>query len=478
MPMLKRLVGGFARWMRRLVERLERYAARQPDGADASALSTDELEHVNATSITEEMSQNNDPVWYVIGKSVEGASHTRAELPNQDAIESLPESGPAETVIMAVSDGHGGAKYFRSEKGAQLAVEIATRFLQKLVNGESGGLDGQRAVAPQGSAREPVEEQQSAAHGRFDKITREIAVPQGLVREWTEAVKKHLAEHEIKASELGRLDEKEHLAYSQCARKYEAALARGSDSQALREDKDFLEWEAKLIQAYGATLLAVVVAESYVVYWQLGDGDILNISSHGKASHVMPKDERLFANETTSLCTAKAWRDFRAVFQPLPEEQEQRPALIMLSTDGYSNSYSSPQGFERVGVDLLTMMREEEGKGVEKVESSLEQWLKETSEGGSGDDISAGLILRIAALQERHEAEAEEVSTLAEEKPEAETPEPSPLDAITEEAAIAAEASNAEEPSVAETPQPDAGHTPEASSPSRQPHAEAISEKS
>src|SRR4051794_21077123 len=66
--------------------------------------------------------------WRMIGASVRGASHVRTELPNQDAIAMAPFEADA-PLILAVSDGHGSAKYFRSHKGAQIAVKTAVEAL-------------------------------------------------------------------------------------------------------------------------------------------------------------------------------------------------------------------------------------------------------------------------------------------------------------------------------------------------------------
>jgi hypothetical protein len=63
----------------------------------------------------------------------------------------------------------------------------------------------------------------------------------------------------------------------------------------------------------------------------------------------------------------------------------------MLATDGYINSYQNEEGFLKVGTDILKVIREE---GPEKVNQELPGWLTETSEKGSGDDITLGLIVR------------------------------------------------------------------------------------
>ena len=61
--------------------------------------------------------------WRVINASVRGSAHQRSGLPNQDAVDfgSSPKSDAPMTVL-AVSDGHGGGRHFRSQVGSALAV--------------------------------------------------------------------------------------------------------------------------------------------------------------------------------------------------------------------------------------------------------------------------------------------------------------------------------------------------------------------
>lgn len=74
--------------------------------------------------------------WSLGGASVRGAAHVRRGQPNQDAIAWLPQSavtGTARAFAAAVSDGHGGAAYYRSEVGARLAVETAMAVLGRFL---------------------------------------------------------------------------------------------------------------------------------------------------------------------------------------------------------------------------------------------------------------------------------------------------------------------------------------------------------
>ena len=139
---------------------------------------------------------------------------------------------------------------------------------------------------------------------------------------------------------------------------------------------------------YGSTLLTVLAGPEVLLFLQLGDGDILVVADDGTVTRPMPEDSRLMANETTSLCTVDAWREIRVALYPLVEGA---PALILLATDGYANSFVSEQDFLRVGPDYLQAIREE---GLAAVASRLDEWLADASTQGSGDDITLGIVAR------------------------------------------------------------------------------------
>ena len=278
--------------------------------------------------------------WRVIGKTVRGASHIRSGLPNQDAILWTPDAGNELPLILAISDGHGSNKCFRSDVGSTAAVQTATKILKQLLDGQPD-LDNLTAI----------------------KRTAEERLPQALVREWKSAVEEHLRANPFKDEEWAKLAEKD-----------------GAASRALVEANPAL--------AYGATLLTALVASNFIVYLQLGDGEILAVSDSGEVIQPLPKDDRLIANETTSLCGPNAWSDFRFGFQGLGSSP---PALIMLTTDGYPNSFQDEQGFLKAASDFLAMIRTE---GIEKVNGNLAAWLTDASASGSGDDVTVGLIRR------------------------------------------------------------------------------------
>ena len=261
--------------------------------------------------------------WHIMGASVCGASHVRHHLPNQDAIKWHSEL--SSTAILAISDGHGSQKCFRSDRGANFAVNVTIDILKPFFENQTDKLT-------------------------LIKLLINKQLPQEIVEQWWAAVESDLNKYPFSDQEL--------------------EILNGRDNTL----------------AYGATLLTVVATPRFIIYLQLGDGDILTIWKNGSVERALPKDERLFGNETTSLCAKNAWQDFRCRFQPLVDAA---PSMILLATDGYANSFPNDENFLQVGTDIGQMI---ESEGPSFVRGNLKSWLHETSENGSGDDITVGII--------------------------------------------------------------------------------------
>jgi serine/threonine protein phosphatase PrpC len=280
--------------------------------------------------------------WGVLGHSQLGASHVRQGLPNQDAIRSyvLPDGSPP--VALAVADGHGSSKCFRSHVGAVIAVETAVQvcrdFLERIGD-----------AAP--STVKSAAEQQ---------------IPPRIFETWMRRVSDHWARNPFSEAELARLAE-------------EAGPAARDRAASNKEFQ----------VAYGATLLAVLLTSEFLICFQLGDGEILAVSdATGEVVRAVPEDESLIADETHSLSQEYAFKHVRYRFQLF---QDTPPGLVLLSTDGYAKSFKSPEGFLKVGADYLEMIRAD---GADAVRNRLPHWLEETSREGGGDDITLGIIYR------------------------------------------------------------------------------------
>ena len=185
-----------------------------------------------------------------------GASHRRRAVPNQDSIGWFPASACGPSVAVAVADGHGSTACCRSDAGSELAVRTSIALLEEFLE--------RRAQQP-GSLHEVAE----------NWVPREMDV------RWRRAVTAHLAGQPLSAAELARM--------------------RTSGSEPAGEP-----WIA-----YGSTILSVLATSQFVMYVQLGDGDILTVSEDGAVSRPWPVDQRLLGVETTSLCTASSRSDMR-----------------------------------------------------------------------------------------------------------------------------------------------------------------------
>lgn len=194
--------------------------------------------------------------WRVTSASRKGSSHGD-DAPNQDAVEfvAVRDGRGADVWVAAVSDGHGGRRYVRSDVGSSLAVGVAVSQVAAALREASEDLS-------------------------FEALLRR-EVPE-LVSSWRSSVLGHLEAHPFTEAEGTR-----------------AGVGLADDP----------------VVAYGATLLVVIVGDAGVGLAQIGDGDAL-IRTHGFATRPVPGDPRLVAGETTSLCLDTAVSDFRYAALP------------------------------------------------------------------------------------------------------------------------------------------------------------------
>jgi serine/threonine protein phosphatase PrpC len=283
------------------------------------------------------------PTWRAIGKSVRGANHFQTSIPNQDAIGWWTGAQDGLPLIMAISDGHGGERSFRSNRGSRIAVQITLQVLQEFIKGLP-------------DLRDLVEAEHMAA----------AELPQTILKCWEQEVKADLETNPFQEQELKRLLEK-----------------RGTASKEMAERYPLL--------VYGATILATVVTQYFILHLQLGDGDILCVDPNGKTYRPYPRDERLIDNETTSLCSLNA-ADFRLRLEPVSKNG---PVMVLMVSDGFSNSFPDEEELLKAGIEYLQSIRLE---GMDAINENLDATLKHISRLVSGDDISLGLLKRSELL--------------------------------------------------------------------------------
>ncbi len=267
--------------------------------------------------------------WTATTGSALGASHRRSGLPNQDAVGVLDAPGGT---VAVVADGHGGARYVRSDVGSALAVEVATAV----------GADALERLGARPDSDQLVEEVGTT-------------IPAQVVSRWRAAVTEHHQRHPFTAEEATRggadLDADPHL-------------------------------------SYGATLVMAVLSDHWAGLVQIGDGDASVAFDDGTVAAPVPGDDRLVGGETTSLCLPGAADDARSavLLEPLP-------ALVVLTSDGYANSFADPDWRERAVMGLAELLKRD---GLDAVSDELPSWLADSAE-ASGDDVSMALLRRVGS---------------------------------------------------------------------------------
>jgi serine/threonine protein phosphatase PrpC len=276
--------------------------------------------------------------WKVAHACVRGSSHRRSGLPNQDAVQAIVAPAAQGTVAVAVvSDGHGSPRHFRSQVGSSLAVSTVAATLQTFL-ADSVALNGKVPFVPE----------------QVHELERRI------VSGWLSAVHSDLDHNPFSESELATVEAEE-----------------GVDGRAAVENSPEL--------AYGATLLAAAATDHLLLYLQLGDGEILSVDTQGVTTRPLPPDDRLVANQTTSLCQPEAWKEFRSSWVT----DGALPSLVLLSTDGYANSFRSDEDFLKIGQDYLEIIRQQ---GISSLAEELPDILNEATQQGSGDDITLAIL--------------------------------------------------------------------------------------
>jgi hypothetical protein len=288
--------------------------------------------------------------WVVNGTSVRGPAHLKSGTPNQDSLKWVI-SNLSDSIILSIADGHGGSMHFRSNIGSKLAVNVATSVLDNFFS------------------RPSIE----ISNVSLYKDAVRFSLPRLIVNNWIKKVDDHVNKYPFSEKEI------HFLSKSKGPKISEKVLAN-----------------PKI--AYGSTLLVSILTGEFVVFMQIGDGDILVTNAHGNT--FLPLDRigcplsnynksRLSLSDTESLCMDDSWLEFRTgIFSHC----DLQPQLILLTTDGYSNSFGSNNDFFKIGSDYLDMLKE---YGFSYLVRNLGTLLRQTSIKGSGDDITMGFMYNL-----------------------------------------------------------------------------------
>ena len=284
-----------------------------------------------------------------------GASHIKEGKPCQDFV--LSSTGK-EYAVAIVCDGHGGNKYFRSDRGSRMAAEQAMEAIHEFMKSRfSKNPKGEKIL--------------DNLLTRPDTFMTQLAA--NIIYRWRESIAKDFTNEAFSETETAILTPKELAAIQQ---------------------------EDGWVTAYGTTLIAVVRAKMFWFGLHIGDGKCVVVSKNGEYSQPIPWDEKCFLNQTTSLCDSQAlskfrWFPFENETQPaamFPFNNENLPVAIYLGSDGVDDTFGTDEGLYNFYKTVLQLFKE---KGMEKGKEELQNYLPTLSAKGSQDDISIAGILAL-----------------------------------------------------------------------------------
>lgn len=282
------------------------------------------------------------PRWHVVAATARGRSHVVHDLPNEDAVAHqqvvATAASPAVGTVVAVADGHGHERHFRSAAGSALAVAVACQVAGALA----------RELAAIEPLTVPDVMPASLSHAMRDKL------PSAILSDWRAEVARHIKGNPYTQEELSVLD-------------------REGDGPEV---------------PYGSTLLVAVVTAGWLICAQIGDGDLVAVHPDGGYSCPVPGDDRLDGLRTTSLCQPNALGAFRVGAYDLAA---QPLAVLLLATDGYGNAQAADPWQPQWARDMAGLAAERDAEWFAR---QLPGWAELCASGeGSGDDTTIALLL-------------------------------------------------------------------------------------
>lgn len=288
-----------------------------------------------------------------LNHTCQGASHIVAGKVCQDASWSSTDDG---VTIAIVSDGHGGARYFRSDVGSQMAVDATRDCVADFVKNADGNLFAGKPFTQKQAISSEADTQNLTKDTETDKALRHLFA--SIIYTWHAKIEKHAQENPISDAERQAVDPS-----------HVSAFEKGEG----------------LEKTYGCTLMCCVVTPSYWFAFHVGDGKCIAFSEGGNWSEPIPWDERCFLNKTTSLCDSAALDEFRYCY----EGDGQFPLAVILGSDGMDDSFGETENMVNFYVQVLKLIVRQ---GHDAALNEIKETLPELSKKGSQDDMSMAVV--------------------------------------------------------------------------------------
>ncbi|MDR3334852.1 MAG: protein phosphatase 2C domain-containing protein [Treponema sp.] len=275
-----------------------------------------------------------------------GASHLKEGTACQDYSLAFTDGLMAVAVL---ADGHGGADYFRSDRGSRFAVESALEGIREFIR-----IRGEIQTAP-------------PEQTEYEHLLRHLV--KNILASWYGKVEADYTRDPPKPEEMEKVSEKKKQRY---------------------QDKDALY----LHHAYGTTLIAVAISADYWFGLHIGDGKCVALYPDGSFQQPIPWDKRCFLNITTSLCDDDAAETCRIYFGL------EKPVAVFIGSDGVDDSYPFNENEQYLYHLYQTIALTFADEGFETAYQHVQDFLPALTGKGSGDDLSIAGFLDMNALEE------------------------------------------------------------------------------
>ena len=303
------------------------------------------------------------------------------------SVELKPHANPFS--LICVSDGHGSAPHFWSDKGAEFAVQSAVELLSASIDKVLLTLESKD----------------------YKKANKNLA--KSYVKRWCrkcfeylssielDYLKDKIKEIEVQEPDVVKqyLDELHDL--KKLTKDYNDIVLKNplltEEHQKAISDLVTEFSKLSLKEIFGCTAVIYFQVKGTPIWYafKIGDSDLFVDFGEGFVKPIKD-DPKCFLNETTSLCNSKAYDSFC-----FPEEEflEKAPSSVFASSDGVANSFSSEEYLSRF-YGPIQFSFNEDGEFIG--ERDIKNYIPELSEKGSGDDVTiAGIVTYDNSIEAR-----------------------------------------------------------------------------
>ena len=301
-----------------------------------------------------------------------GSNHIASRKPCQDNGTHYNDNGVS---IVIVCDGHGGESYVRSDKGSELASQIAKekiltfieRTPKELFAGKKGAVTVIPTVDPRINHRGEKKDLSMLSESEMDLLKQNIS--------YLNAVR-----------DIPEIEKSFRTLFNDIWNSWLKAIREDSETHEFsRSERDKLG-SRRLEKAYGSTLMAAVRTKDYWFAFHIGDGKLFACNELMQWSEPVPWDCNCFLNVTTSLCDRDPVNEFRYAF----DGTGYFPIAFALGSDGIDDTFIQNDLIHKFYSQLLCVFNERDQK---EAEALLKESLSSWSEKGSHDDMSVAALI-------------------------------------------------------------------------------------